>query len=66
CPTMAVSPLKCSQTLTAYIVQVATGDASRGTVEYSSIFAIGVLLFVMTLGLNMFSQRFVRRFRQAY
>ena len=66
CPTMAASPLKCSQTLTAYIVQVATGDVSRGTTKYSSIFAVGVLLFVITLGLNVFSQRFVRRFRQAY
>jgi phosphate transport system permease protein len=66
CPNLDASLLKCTQTLTGYIVQAAFGDVGRGGVVFDSIFAIGAVLFVMTLALNIASQRLVRRFRQTY
>jgi phosphate transport system permease protein len=65
-PTMTVNPFEQIQTMTAYIAQAVDGEASRGSLTYQSIFAIGSLLFVLTFGLNMLAQRFVRRFREAY
>jgi phosphate transport system permease protein len=54
------------QTMTAYIAGRSTGDISQGTVVYDSIFAVGSLLFLMTLAMNMLAVRFVRRFREVY
>lgn len=65
-PTMVTNPLEPGETMTAYIVQVVSGDAQRGSTVYSSLFAVGLLLFVMTLALNIFSHWFVRRFREEY
>ena len=52
--------------MTAYIMEVAMGDTARGTIEYRSIFAIGSLLFVFTLGLNLIAQALLGRFREVY
>lgn len=65
-PQITVSPCESVQTMTAYIVQVAGGEASTGTIQYGSIFALGSTLFLMTLVLNYLSIRFVKRFREAY
>ncbi len=65
-PQIAVSPCESVQTMTAYIVQVAGGEASTGSIQYGSIFALGSTLFLMTLALNYLSIRFVKRFREAY
>lgn len=65
-PQVAVNPCASVQTMTAYIVQVAGGEASTGSLEYGSIFALGSTLFLMTLALNYLSVRFVKRFREAY
>jgi phosphate transport system permease protein len=54
------------QAMTAYIGITATGDIATGTVEYDTIFAVGVLLFAMTLVMNLISIRFVRKFREVY
>jgi phosphate transport system permease protein len=54
------------QTMTAFIGKTATGDIATGTVTYNTIFAVGSLLFVMTLVMNMFAIRLVRRFREIY
>ncbi|MGI8945888.1 MAG: phosphate ABC transporter permease subunit PstC [Thermoleophilaceae bacterium] len=54
------------QAMTAYIGTTATGDIGTGTIEYETIFAVGTLLFVMTLVMNVFSIRLVRRFREVY
>jgi phosphate transport system permease protein len=53
-------------TMTAYIGRTATGDIATGTVIYDTIFAVGTLLFVMTLAMNMLAIRLVRRFREVY
>jgi phosphate transport system permease protein len=65
-PELVFNPLQGMQTMTAYIVQVSLGDTPRGTIEYSTIFAVGATLFVMTLILNILSRAIVRRFREVY
>ena len=47
-------------------MRISGGDLSYDSIDYDSIFAIGLLLFVMTLTLNIISQRIVRRFREVY
>jgi phosphate transport system permease protein len=63
---LATNPLESVQTMTAFIVQVASGDTPTGSLTYNTIFAVGSTLFVMTLILNIVSYIFVRRFREAY
>lgn len=65
-PNMTVNPLDSIQTMTAYIVQVSLGDTPHGTVEYGSIFAVGMTLFVITFLLNILAQYIARRFREEY
>jgi phosphate transport system permease protein len=63
---LTANPLESVQTMTAFIVQVASGDTPTGSLTYNTIFAVGSTLFVMTLILNIVSYIFVRRFREAY
>jgi phosphate transport system permease protein len=53
-------------TMTAYIASTAKGDIATGTIAYKTVFAVGTTLFVITLILNLFSIRFVRKYRQVY
>lgn len=52
--------------MTGHIVRISGGDLSYDSIDYNSIFAIGLLLFVLTLGLNIVSRRIVARFREVY
>ena len=52
--------------MTAYIVQVSQGDTPAGTLEYRTIFAVGLALFVTTMCLNVLAQWFVSRVREKY
>ncbi len=54
------------QTMTAYIVQVTTGDAGYGTTIYYSIYAVGFTLFIFTLVMNLLAQYISKRFREEY
>ena len=63
---LATNPLEPVQTMTAFIVQVASGDTPTGSLTYNTIFAVGTTLFLMTLILNIVSYWFVRRFREIY
>ncbi|MDP9365427.1 MAG: phosphate ABC transporter permease subunit PstC [Chloroflexota bacterium] len=65
-PTETGDPRDGMQTMTGYIVQVFSGDVSRGTTAYDSLFAVGLLLFVLTLTLNVISQLVAARFREVY
>ena len=65
-PKMTVNPLVSIQTMTAYIVQVSLGDTPAGTVEYKTIFAAATLLFAITLAMNVFAHKVLRRFREEY
>lgn len=62
-PKLTANPLESIQTMTAYVVQVSLGDTPAGTVEYRTIFAVGALLFVLTLGMNVLAHRILRRFQ---
>lgn len=61
-----LNPFLPAEAMTGYIAITASGDISYNTIDYNSIFAIGLTLFFMTLGLNAFSRRIVKRFRQEY
>jgi phosphate transport system permease protein len=65
-PVLTANPLHSIQTLTGYIVQASLGDTPQTSLEFKGIFAVGSVLFLMTLILNIASQRLVRRFRQVY
>jgi len=65
-PTLGFNPFVPVMTMTAYIVQITKGDAPHGTLEYKTIYAVGITLFLITLALNIFSFWFVRRFREKY
>ncbi|MXX70177.1 MAG: phosphate ABC transporter permease subunit PstC [Gemmatimonadales bacterium] len=65
-PGMTLDLLQSVQTMTAYIVQVSLGDAPSGSIEYRTLFAVGLLLFLITLGLNLLSQRMTTRFRESF
>jgi phosphate transport system permease protein len=54
------------ETMTAFIAATGTGDVPRGTVDYNTIFAVGLTLFVITLAMNIISIRLVRRYREVY
>lgn len=59
-PRLTLDPRVPVETMTAYIVQVSLGDTPRGTLEYQTLFAVGASLFVLTLGINLVSQRLSR------
>lgn len=61
-----LNPFKAAETMTGHIVRISGGDLSYDTLDYDSIFAIALLLFIMTLTLNIISQWIVRRFREEY
>ena len=65
-PSLSMDITSSIQTMTAYIVQVSTGDAGYGTTIYYSIYAVGMTLFVFTLIMNLLAQYITRRYREAY
>ena len=65
-PRLTLNPLESVQTMTAYIVQLSLGEAAVGSLEYNTIFAVGLVLFAMTLIMNLLGFWVVRRFREAY
>ncbi len=65
-PSMDMDVTSSIQTMTAYIVQVSSGDAGYGTTIYYSIYAVGMTLFVFTLVMNLLAQFISRRFREEY
>jgi phosphate transport system permease protein len=65
-PNLNFSMLESIQTITAYIVQVSLGDTPSGGVAYQTLFAVAMLLFVITLLINVISQWILARFREVY
>jgi phosphate transport system permease protein len=65
-PQLSWNPLEAMAAMTAYIVAVSLGDTPRGTIEYSTIFAVGLLLFLTTLVMNIFAQWLLAKFREVY
>jgi phosphate transport system permease protein len=65
-PRLTLNPLESVQTMTAYIAQVSMGETPVGSIEYKTIFAVGLALFGVTLVMNMISAVVLRRFREVY
>jgi phosphate transport system permease protein len=65
-PRLTWNPKVPIETMTTYIVQVSMGDTPQGTLEYRTIFAVGMLLFLGTFGLNLVSAWLRERYREEY
>jgi phosphate transport system permease protein len=65
-PNLTWNPMEGAATITAYIVQVSLGDLPHGSLEYQSIFAVGLVLLLMTLLFNVLGHLLRRRFREVY
>ena len=65
-PKFTLNPFQGAETITGHIVRISGGDLSYDSIDYNSIFALGLLLFLITLMLNIISQRIVSRFREVY
>ena len=63
---IVTGPLEQGQTMTGFIANAALGDSRVGSLDYDTLFAVGLLLFLITLLINFISIRIVRRFREAY
>ncbi len=65
-PQITLNPLTSIETMTTYIIQVISGEASYGSPKYLSLFAVGLALFGITLTLNILSNLVLRRYREVY
>lgn len=65
-PALTFNPFQAAETMTGHIVRISGGDLSYNSIDYNSIFSIGLMLFLMTLGLNIISRVIVTRFREEY
>lgn len=65
-PNLSFNPFAPAETMTGHIARISGGDLSYGTLDYQSLFAIGLVLFGITLVLNMLSRWVVQRFREVY
>ncbi|WP_322798033.1 phosphate ABC transporter permease subunit PstC [Thermoflexus sp.] len=65
-PILTLDPRRAIETMTAYIVQVSLGDTPHGTLEFRTIFAVGLVLFLFTLVLNVIAIRIIQRYREVY
>ncbi len=65
-PNLGLNPAESYQSMAAFIAATAGGDIPTGSIEFLTIFTVGLTLFVLTLGLNMVSIRLVRKYRQVY
>lgn len=65
-PKLTLNPLESIQTMTAYIAKTSQGDTPYGTTEYRTIYAVGMSLFLITLGMNILAARLVKKYRSIY
>jgi phosphate transport system permease protein len=65
-PKLTLNPLESVQTMTAYIVSVSMGDIQFGTIEYKTIFTVGMTLFLLTLIINIIAQWLTKRYKEEY
>ena len=65
-PTLTLDPRSTVETMTAFIAATGNGDVPRGSIEYKTIFAVGLTLFIATYAMNIIATRLVRRFREVY
>ena len=65
-PNFTFNPFKAAETMTGHIARISGGDLSYNSIDYNSLFAIALMLFLVTLILNLISQGVINRFRQRY
>jgi phosphate transport system permease protein len=65
-PNLTFNPVESIQAMTAFIATTATGDIATGSITYKTVFAVALLLFAMTLIMNLLSIRLVRKYREVY
>ncbi len=65
-PNFTFNPFQAAETMTGHIARISGGDLSYNSIDYNSLFAIALMLFLVTLVLNLISQRVVERFRERY
>lgn len=65
-PNLTFNPFRSAETITGYIVRISGGDISYNSIDYNSIFALGLVLFIITFTLNFISRRISDRFHQEY
>ena len=65
-PTLTFDPREAVETITAYIVQVSLGDVQHGSIEYKTIFAAGITLFIFTFLLNNVSFWLKKKYQEKY
>jgi len=65
-PALTLNPFKSAETMTGHIVRISGGDLSYDSIDYNSLFAIGLVLFIITLTLNVVSSRLVRKYQEVY
>lgn len=65
-PRLTLNPLEAVSTMTAYMAQISGGDSPRGSVNYKTLYAVGAVLFLITLALNLVSHWISNRYRERY
>jgi phosphate transport system permease protein len=65
-PNFTFNPFESAETMTGHIVRISGGDLSYDSIDYNSLSAIGLMLFIITLALNAISRYIVQRFREEY
>jgi phosphate transport system permease protein len=65
-PKLTLNPMESIETMTAYMAQISGGDSPRNSINYDTLYAVGSVLFLMTLALNIFSHWFSNRFKEKY
>ncbi|MBZ0274660.1 MAG: phosphate ABC transporter permease subunit PstC, partial [Anaerolineae bacterium] len=65
-PNFTLNPFQAAETMTGHIVRISGGEISYNSIDYNSLFAIGLALFLLTLVLNLISQAVSKRFREVY
>lgn len=64
-PQLTLNPLVSVQTLTAFIAQASQGDNAHGTTSYYALYAVGMLLFILTFSMNMIAHRIILKHKEA-
>lgn len=65
-PNYTFNPFEAAETITGHIARISTGDLSYGSMDYKSLFSLGLVLFLVTLTLNLISNYITERFREVY
>jgi phosphate transport system permease protein len=65
-PSMALNPLGSIQTMTGFMVNMALGDIQQGSIEFKTVFVVGMVLFIITLIMNLIAKKIIARNREVY